>query len=104
LWDDEVIHRDRVVEAVESHLTGVASHRIGYWMIEKTAGPHTAGFCGFRFLDNSKEIELLYGLLLEHWGQGLATEAAQAALDFGAPRPSNESGREPTRQMLHPLR
>jgi ribosomal-protein-alanine N-acetyltransferase len=79
LWDDVVIPRERVVELVESHFATVASHDIGYWAIH--AGP-MLGFCGFRFLENSSEIELLYGLLPEYWGKGLATEASQAALHY----------------------
>ena len=40
------------------------------------------GFCGFRFIDEGPEIELVYGLQAEHWGKGLATEACMAALDY----------------------
>jgi ribosomal-protein-alanine N-acetyltransferase len=42
-----------------------------------------AGFCGFRYIDDAPDIELLYGLLPDYWGQGLATEAARAALAYG---------------------
>jgi ribosomal-protein-alanine N-acetyltransferase len=42
-----------------------------------------AGFCGFRYIDDSPDIELLYGLLPDYWGQGLATEAARAVLEYG---------------------
>jgi hypothetical protein len=30
------------------------------------------GFCGFRFIGDGPEIELMYGLLPRYWGQGLA--------------------------------
>jgi RimJ/RimL family protein N-acetyltransferase len=66
-----------VVEVVESHFTTVVSHGIEYWVIRPMIG-----FCGFRFLEDSTEIELLYGLLPDRWGRGLATEASQAALDY----------------------
>jgi ribosomal-protein-alanine N-acetyltransferase len=41
------------------------------------------GFCGFRDIDGSTDIEILYALLPTFWGQGLAAEAARAALDYG---------------------
>jgi ribosomal-protein-alanine N-acetyltransferase len=40
------------------------------------------GFCGFRFIDDGPEIELMYGLQAEHWGKGLATESSLAALEY----------------------
>ncbi|HEU5410101.1 MAG TPA: GNAT family N-acetyltransferase [Candidatus Acidoferrales bacterium] len=41
-----------------------------------------AGFCGLQplELDGAKEIEIGWRLRKENWGQGLATEAARAAL------------------------
>jgi RimJ/RimL family protein N-acetyltransferase len=87
LWDDVVITRDRAADVVESHLATVASHNIGYWALH-IPPPGTevrapiAGFCGFRFIDNTPEIELMYGLRGEHWGKGLATESSLAALHY----------------------
>jgi thiamine-phosphate pyrophosphorylase len=77
LWDDLVIPRERVIEALESPLND-----IGFWVIEEREGGPIIGFCGFRFLEDASEIELLYALLPGHWGRGLATEASHAALDY----------------------
>jgi ribosomal-protein-alanine N-acetyltransferase len=42
------------------------------------------GWCGLGPLEvRPAEIELYYGLSKEHWGRGLATEAATAMLDYG---------------------
>src|SRR5579863_580462 len=41
------------------------------------------GFCGFWFIEDTKDVELMYGLLPGFWGRGLATEAASAVLDHG---------------------
>ena len=41
-----------------------------------------AGFCGFRPIDGGPEIELVYGMRGEHWGNGLATEACASALQY----------------------
>lgn len=41
------------------------------------------GFCGLRPIGESADVEILYGIAPRLWGQGLATEAARAVLDFG---------------------
>ncbi|HEY8804259.1 MAG TPA: GNAT family N-acetyltransferase [Clostridium sp.] len=42
------------------------------------------GWCGLGSLDcNPEDIEIFYGLSSEYWGQGLATEAANAMLEYG---------------------
>lgn len=81
LWDGRMVSREQVVEVVESHLASSDAFRIGLWMV--SVGDAAAGFCGFRFQEGGgSEIELLYGLLPEYWGQGFATELSQAALDY----------------------
>ena len=43
------------------------------------------GYCGFfaQLVDDVEELEIGYRLHPDHWGQGLATEAARAARDYG---------------------
>jgi len=85
LWDDIVIAREVVEKLVDAHLETAEKHGIGYWVLllpDATPQTPVAGFCGFRFIDDGPEIELMYGLRVEHWGQGLATEASLAALEY----------------------
>jgi ribosomal-protein-alanine N-acetyltransferase len=86
LWDDVVITRDVAVRLVDSHLATADLHGIGYWVLHvlpvSLAAPSVAGFCGFRFVDHGPEIELVYGLQVEHWRKGLATEACLAAIEY----------------------
>jgi [ribosomal protein S5]-alanine N-acetyltransferase len=87
LWDDAVITREIAVQVVESHLATVNQCGIGYWALHlpppaAPPGAPIAGFCGFRLLADGPEIELMYGLQGEYWGQGLATEACIAALQY----------------------
>jgi ribosomal-protein-alanine N-acetyltransferase len=86
LWDDSAIARDTAAQLVESHLVTAEKHCIGYWALHippptSPAAP-VAGFCGFRFIDDDPEIELMYGLKPEYWGKGLATEACLSALEY----------------------
>jgi ribosomal-protein-alanine N-acetyltransferase len=58
-------------------------HAFGVWAVtEKTTGT-LLGQCGLRFLPELHEVEVLYLLARAHWGQGLASEAAGAALAYG---------------------
>ena len=41
------------------------------------------GWNGLQYLPDTEEVEVGYLLSRRHWGQGLATEGAQAALRFG---------------------
>jgi len=57
-------------------------HGVGLWCALRKPANLLAGFCGFRSIGDSPDIELLYGLRPAHRGQGLATEAARAALEY----------------------
>ena len=83
LWDDVVISRNTAEEVVESHLSTSDKHAVGYWALQPVEQPGTLiGFCGFRFIDASSNLELMYGLLRDFWGKGLATEACVAAIEY----------------------
>ena len=41
------------------------------------------GFAGLKYLDELGEVDVAYRLLPAYWGQGLATEAARAAVRYG---------------------
>jgi [ribosomal protein S5]-alanine N-acetyltransferase len=87
LWDDIVIKREVAELVVNSHLVTADRHGIGYWALHlppPDSRPETpmAGFCGFRFVDDGPEIELMYGLKGEYWGQGFATESSLAAIEY----------------------
>lgn len=40
------------------------------------------GYCGFKFVEETPEVELLYGSAKRFWGQGYMTEAARACLRY----------------------
>lgn len=47
--------------------------------IEKRSG-HLVGFCGLKYLDDLQETDIGYRFLPDSWGQGYASESAEALL------------------------
>lgn len=58
-------------------------HGFGLWALIDKNDDKLIGRCGLCFLDHTLEVELGYLLDQYYWGQGLATEASQAALKYG---------------------
>lgn len=84
LWDNEVISRDTVVEIVESSDATFRELGSGLFALELRDAPdELVGFCGLRRMDEGDDMELLYGILPRHWGEGLISEAARRVLHHG---------------------
>jgi RimJ/RimL family protein N-acetyltransferase len=54
----------------------------GQWAVVPKEEGELIGYCGLKYLDDTPEVELLYGVRHTHWGRGLVTEAARATLRF----------------------
>lgn len=54
----------------------------GIWGVFERSGA-LVGHCGLNHLEQFDEVEVLYAFARRAWGQGYATEAARAAVDFG---------------------
>jgi ribosomal-protein-alanine N-acetyltransferase len=76
--------REEVRKGMEERI--FADYRVvgyGRWAtVLKTTG-RLIGFAGLKYLPDVGETDLGYRFFKEYWGQGLATEAARAVLDFG---------------------
>ena len=59
------------------------THGFGRWGCFLTSDNTMIGFCGLKYLNDLKAVDLGYRLLTEYWGQGFATEAALASVAFG---------------------
>ena len=55
----------------------------GQWALELKDEGRLFGYCGLRYLPDTREVELLYGADKDYWGRGLVTEAARASLRYG---------------------
>lgn len=58
-------------------------HHFGVWAVVDKRTQKLIGHCGFKFLENTPEVQIGYLLLKPYWGMGLATEAASVALKYG---------------------
>ena len=75
--------RERVQKIITHHLNHWAERGLGWWAVELNAKPGLIGCAGLEFLPETNETEVAYLLGEAWWGQGFATEAARAALQFG---------------------
>ena len=78
--------REEAREELEWHMKGHPRFpELGLWAtIHKETGKFI-GRCGLLpwTIDERQEVEVAYTIAREYWGQGLATEAAKAILDYG---------------------
>ena len=73
----------RVEQLISGQLRHWEEHGLGWWAVEPAEGDELLGWCGLQHLPETGEVEVGYLVSRPHWGQGLATEAARAALRFG---------------------
>ena len=82
LWDDCVVPRETVRGVIEASLASFSDEGFGQWLAEDRKTRALVGFCGLRPIEDASQIEILYGLVRERWGEGLATEAGRAVLSY----------------------
>ncbi|MBV9957576.1 MAG: GNAT family N-acetyltransferase [Acidobacteria bacterium] len=75
--------RAKVEERLRYYISLYEPHGFGMWAVVHKAEARLIGWCGLVFLDETPEVEVGYGIARAYWGQGLVTEAAEAALDYG---------------------
>ena len=83
LWDDRQITRREAEELVRQFLAAGSQQGHHLWTVETKDGAALAGFAALREIEDTGEVELLYGLAPQFWGRGLATEASRAVLEYG---------------------
>ena len=75
------------LEKVEAGVGRMLAHweerGYGQWMLSPKTSREVLGYCGLRFLAETEEVEILYGIDKPYWNRGLVTEAAKATLRFG---------------------
>jgi RimJ/RimL family protein N-acetyltransferase len=81
--------RAEAKEELEWHMNGHPKYpELGLWAtVQKETGTFI-GRCGLLpwTIDGNNDVEVAYTIARQYWGQGLATEAAQAILQYGFER------------------
>lgn len=75
--------REKTKTTIDAILRHWNEHGFGIWALEHKADQRVIGWCGLQILEKTPEIEVAYLLAKEYWNQGLATEAARAAIEYG---------------------
>jgi ribosomal-protein-alanine N-acetyltransferase len=78
--------REEAREELEWHMNGHPKYpELGLWATIYKGNKKFIGRCGLLpwTIDGQHEVEVAYTIAREYWGQGLATEAAQAILNYG---------------------
>ena len=71
-------------ERIQKNLRRYAEDGIGQWALLLKPGNKFAGYCGLvrQEIDGIREIEVGYALARQAQGQGIATEAARACMNY----------------------
>lgn len=84
LWEDRIMSRDAVAEIVADSARRFEALGTGFFAIEAAVNPGVlVGFCGHREFEDGEQVELLFGIVPEFWGEGFVTEAAEEVLRHG---------------------
>ncbi|MBP0002006.1 MAG: GNAT family N-acetyltransferase [Cyanobacteria bacterium SID2] len=61
------------------------TYQFGVWIFREKPIDRSIGYCGLKhsLVDGVEEIELLYAVVSERWGNGFATEMGTAVLNVG---------------------
>lgn len=76
LLDDLEVSRQWVLAEIDASAARFRENGAGLWTARLSRDGEIIGFGGFREFFDPPQLQLLYGLLPGHWGQGLATEMA----------------------------
>lgn len=90
--------REQLKVMIEKFALNWQKRGFGIWCVCLKDTEKMIGYCGFQYLDNTPQIEILFGYLKDYWGHGFATEAAHACLRFGC----KELGYEKLYAIIHP--
>lgn len=73
---------------IEQRLMSYLELGFGLYALVYKQNQEFIGYCGFfiQSIEKQREVEIGYRLAKKYWGQGLATEAAQAVLEYGQQR------------------
>lgn len=81
LFDERVIPLDEARSIVEQSLLSFQERGFGIWLVFSHKTAQLVGFAGL-IQSSDESPNLIYGVHPDFWGNGFATEAAKAVLDY----------------------
>ncbi len=75
--------REQAKERLDRLVSCWTNHGLGIFSVRLREEPVPVGWAGLQPLEDGKEIEVGYGFGRPAWGRGIATEAAQAVVQWG---------------------
>lgn len=75
--------RPWVDKYIQQHIAHWKERGYGHWAVIDRADGEVIGWNGLEYLPETDETEVAYLLSRQVWGRGYATEAANAAVQFG---------------------
>ncbi|MCX8071257.1 MAG: GNAT family N-acetyltransferase [Candidatus Binatia bacterium] len=85
LFDGEVLTWAKTTAMLELSMDLFCREGTGLWLGRGNDGEAIA-FCGYWYFHQPPQLELVYGVAEEYWGNGYATEAARALAEYGQRR------------------
>lgn len=82
LLDGQQVPREWVEDEIGTSIERFDSEGAGLWATRLVGESEICGIVGFRPFFDPPELQLLYAFLPSRWGQGLAIEAASAAMQY----------------------
>jgi ribosomal-protein-alanine N-acetyltransferase len=91
IWNDEEVMKyiegwRPSLEDARGAMTRVVQHwrdkGFGQWAVVHRGDGKLVGYAGFKHLDQTPEVELLYGIDKPYWNCGYTTEASRACLRY----------------------
>jgi [ribosomal protein S5]-alanine N-acetyltransferase len=80
----DVEHAKKVLNEVI--LPQYVLHDHGRWAVHLRSNLEFIGWCGLKYLPETNEVDLGYRFMKKFWGNGYATEAALACIEYGFAR------------------
>lgn len=80
--DNKTMTRQQVADYIEAMLRSYKENGYGRFAVKAKADGALIGLCGF--IDEDYGVDFGYRYAQSSWGQGLATEAGVAVMDYGA--------------------
>jgi RimJ/RimL family protein N-acetyltransferase len=80
--------KKQIKQFIEQRLISYMEYGFGLYAVVHKQNQELIGYCGFfiQSIEQQKEVEVGYRLAKKYWGQGLATEAAKAVVEYGQQR------------------